>query len=268
MPQALVDVALGHGFSAQIFSGSLHVAGRSQLVIQFRVRDTHRSRVWTFRVQLTDEISDGDDGPRAQPFLSAARHGRYEQARFEADSLAEQTRDALSTILTNALQPEAVGAPRPPIARPPAHLVRPGLRPRPPRPLSTPPSRPGERARPPMPLSTPRSGPGLRPQLPVRPGVPPSALPRERSRSRDTGREHVDTSISSSRGTGGSATFSLTGAERFTGYQDGEAGYIDPAARAFQAGRMREENAITREARLRREVLASAGEGASKGSGG
>ena len=61
---------------------------------------------------------------------------------------------------------------------------------------------------------------------------------------------------------------SFAGAEHFMGYRDGEAGYIDPAARAFQAARMREENAITREARLRREVLASAGEGASKGSGG
>jgi hypothetical protein len=61
---------------------------------------------------------------------------------------------------------------------------------------------------------------------------------------------------------------SFAGAERFMGYQDGEAGYIDPAARAFQAARMREENAITREAGLRREELASAGEGASKGSGG
>jgi hypothetical protein len=61
---------------------------------------------------------------------------------------------------------------------------------------------------------------------------------------------------------------SVAGAEHFMGYRDGEAGYIDPAARAFQAARMREENAITREAGLRREELASAGKGASKGSGG
>ena len=61
---------------------------------------------------------------------------------------------------------------------------------------------------------------------------------------------------------------SFAGAEHFMGYRDGEAGYIDPAARAFQAARMREENAITREARLRREELASAGKVASKGSGG
>ena len=61
---------------------------------------------------------------------------------------------------------------------------------------------------------------------------------------------------------------SFAGAEPFMGYKDGEAGYIDPAAQAFQATRMREENATAGEARLRREELASAVKGASKGSGG
>ena len=192
MPQALVDVALGHGFSAQIFSGSLHVAGRSQPVIQFRVRDTQRGRVWTFRVQLTDAISDGGDGPGDQPFLSAARHGQYEQARFKADSLAGQARGTLSTILNNALRPQAAAAPRQPEARPPAHLVRPGLRPRPPMPLSALPLRPGVRARPPIPLSALPLRPGLRPQLLVRPGAPLSALPRERSRSRPRSSEAME----------------------------------------------------------------------------
>ena len=167
MPQVLVDVALGNGITAQIFSGSLHLAGRSQPVIQFRVRDTRRGRVWKFRVQLADEIGDEGDGPRDQPFLSAARRPQYEQARFVAEVPAEEAGGALSTILSDAFRPQAASAARPPSGRPPAHLVRPGLRPRAPIPLSALPLRPG-----------------LRPQFPVRPGAPLSALPRERSRSR------------------------------------------------------------------------------------
>ena len=202
MPQALVDLSLGHGFSAQIFSGSLHLAGQDQHVLRFRVRDSQRQRAWTFRVQLSDEIGDGGDGPRDQPFLSAVRRPQYEQATFEAEvSIGEagggplagnaadaaaassarssaivdmltlhrqavllhadgHGRHAIADILTHMPPSRPVIAPRPPIARPPAHLVRPGLRPRP---L----------------MSRPDSlrEPGFRPGL--------SATQRERSRSRD-----------------------------------------------------------------------------------
>ena len=58
-----------------------------------------------FRVQLRDDISDGGETAGGQPFLSASRHGQYEQARFEADLMAEQARGALSSILTDALKP-------------------------------------------------------------------------------------------------------------------------------------------------------------------
>ena len=152
MPQALVDLSLGHGFSAQIFSGPLHLAGRSRPVIQFRVRDSQRQRVWTFRVHLADEVGDGGGGPRDQPFLSAARRPQYEQATFEAEvsnrqagggppagSAADATAASsarLTTLHRQGQMPPSrpVIAPMPPTARPPAHLVRPGLRPRPPTP--------------------------------------------------------------------------------------------------------------------------------------
>ena len=86
MPQALVDLSLGNGFSMQVFSQDLHLSGRSQPVVQFRVRDAQRVRVWTFRVQLTDEINDGSDGAQDHPFLSASRRApSTEQYWFEAD---------------------------------------------------------------------------------------------------------------------------------------------------------------------------------------
>ena len=162
-------------------------SGRSKSAchtIQFRVRDSQRQRSWTFRVQLSDEIGDGGDGPRDQPFLIAVRRPQYEQATFEAEvsigqagggPLAGSAADAaaassarstaIADMLTHHRQAHMppsrpVIAPRPPLARPPAHLVRPGLRPRPP-----------------IPRPDSLREPELRPRL--------SATQRERSPSRD-----------------------------------------------------------------------------------
>ena len=68
-----MDLSLGNGYTAQIFSGELHLDGRSQPLIQFRVRDTRRGRVWTFRIQLTDVASIGGDGPQDHLLLSVPR---------------------------------------------------------------------------------------------------------------------------------------------------------------------------------------------------
>ena len=148
MPYALVDLSFGNGFSVQIFSEQLHWSGRSEPVIQFRVRDTQRVPVWTFAVQLTDIVTDGGDGPRNLPFLIARRARASEQSWFEADLLAVQAggevgetppparnaedADAASSASSAALRrlynmPPAAPAtvPRPPTAMPPAHLVRP-----------------------------------------------------------------------------------------------------------------------------------------------
>ena len=181
MAQALLDVSLGNGFSMQIFSQDLHLSGRSQPVMQFRVRDTQRVRVWTFRVQLTDAVSGGSNREaHDHPFLSAARRApSTEQYWFEADLSGERTvvvGDATRPQMRGAPRPpqtvgalrppaQTVGAPRPPALRPPAHLVRPGT--------------------------------VLRPQLPVRPCTRSEARPapsdvitgalRSRERSRSAG---------------------------------------------------------------------------------
>ena len=135
MVQALVDLSLGNGFSLQFFSQDLHLSGRSQPVAQ-------RVRVWTFRFQLTDEVSGGSYlEAHDHPVVSVARRGpSTEQYWFEADLTGGRTvvvGDATRPQTGGAPRPaQSGGAPRPPAVRPPAHLVRPGTVLRPQLPVS------------------------------------------------------------------------------------------------------------------------------------
>ena len=198
----MMDLSLGNGFSMQVFSQDLHLPGPSQPVVQFRVRDTQQVRVWTFQVQLMNEVSSGSHlevhdrhvisvsrrGPSStQYWLESLRDVTGERTVVVSDVTRPQTggapRPALRDVtgertvgVGDATRPQtggaprpaqSVGGPRPPALRPPAHLVRPGT------------------------IS--------RPHLQVRPGARPEARPplsaaitgalrsRERSRSARVG---------------------------------------------------------------------------------
>jgi hypothetical protein len=184
MAGALLDVSLGNGFSMQIFSQDLHLGARQgarlQLVMQFRVRDTQRVRVWTFRVQLTDVVSEAGSGEAHEhPFLSAARRApSTEQYWFEANLSNEQT------VVIGDEHRQAQIAPRPPQMVGALQWMRPltppqaGGGPRPPQTVETlrrdvaTPARTVGAPRPPglrPPAHLVRPGTVLRPQLPVRP---------------------------------------------------------------------------------------------------
>ena len=202
-----MDVSLGNGFSMQIFSQDLHLGGRSQPVVQLRVRDTQRVRVWTFRVQLTDAVSDASSQEAHEhPFLNAARRApSTEQYWFEADLSGERT------VVIGDEHRRPQNAPRPPQTVGALQWIRPRTptqtvgEPRPPQTVETlrrsvaTPARTVGAPRPPAlrpPAHLVRPGTVLRPQPPVRPVARSEAQQalseaitgtRERSRSARVG---------------------------------------------------------------------------------